>query len=65
MCIIIQKKLAYLKYLQTKSAENRADYKTNCTTAKKETRKINRESWDKNISNREYYVTDDKMQPSK
>jgi hypothetical protein len=53
---IIRDKIAYLKYLQTKSYVDRTEYKRKCAIEKREVRKLNRESWDNYISNIEYDV---------
>lgn len=52
--IIENKKRAYLKYIQSKSEDDRTEYKYRSAIAKKEVRKLKRLSWDNYISNIEY-----------
>ncbi|KAJ4431069.1 hypothetical protein ANN_19662 [Periplaneta americana] len=54
--IIEEKRKAYLKFLQTKSEADRAEYKYRCAMVKRETRKLSRQSWDNYISNIEYDI---------
>jgi hypothetical protein len=53
---IKEKKQAYLKYLNTRSDVDRADYKRKSAIVKRETLKINREHWRKYVADLEYDV---------
>lgn len=53
---IRKKKEAYLKFLHTASSEDRADYKMKSAIVKRETRKLNREHWNRYVANLEYDV---------
>ena len=54
--IIKDKKTAYLKYLQLKTAESKVEYKYRCALARREVRKIKRNSWEKYVSDIEHDV---------
>jgi hypothetical protein len=49
--ILGKKKQAYLKFLQIRPPETRTEYMRRRAVVKRETRKVNRNSWDYYISN--------------
>jgi hypothetical protein len=49
------KKEAYLQYINSRSEENRINYKRLSTIAKRDIRKIRRQSWEKFVSNNTEY----------
>lgn len=54
--LIKDKKEAYLKYLNSNSESDLTEYRKRSALAKRETRKLHRQSWDRYISNLEYDV---------
>jgi hypothetical protein len=53
LLIVDNKNQACLKYLNAGSEEDKLEYKRRCAVAKRECKKLRRESWDRYVSNSE------------